>query len=41
MEYIANFTWALTTVLSIGFIISLIAIAKKPEHYTKEKEPFE
>lgn len=41
MEYIANFTWGLTIVLSIGFVISLLAIAREPNQYSKEKEPLE
>ena len=41
MQEIANFTWGLSIVLGICFIISLVALAKKPEKYTEEKQPFE
>jgi hypothetical protein len=41
MEEIANFTWGLSAILGICFIISLVSLAKKPKEYTREKQPFE
>ncbi len=29
------FTWTLSLILGIGFIISLIVVSKKPRHITK------
>lgn len=41
MEEIANFTWGLSAILGICFIISLATLARQPKEYSEEKQPFE